>query len=117
MEQETQLHSQNSQFFGWATGDPAPKSALRIKREYSDALLNLPLFKNVDIIDLYHMVEDKLTYKKGSGLLQGKHVQGIQITSRAFAIALLVGVRKLDDPTLQVSNAIDPVTKFCGESL
>lgn len=82
---------------------PSEDTPMRLKPEYQQALLNLPRFKNVDIVDLFQMAQEKLTYTRRQGWLAGKKIEGVEITDRAFAIAVLVGLRSLTDPYFQVS--------------
>lgn len=74
---------------------------MRLKPEYAQVLLNLPRFRNVDIVDLYRLAEEKLTYTRAAGRLVGRTLEGVQITDRAFTIAILVGTRSLSDPHFQ----------------
>ena len=103
---ESQLHPRSSQFYGWATSELAPEGALNLRQAYVDALLALPKFVDMDIVDLYRMAEEKLTYTKRSGLRSGQMVQGIKIANRAFAIAIIIGCSKIDDPILQMPSSI-----------
>jgi len=106
MKPESQLHAKDSQFHGWATSEAAPQGAMKLKQSYNDALLSLPQFVDLDIVDLYRMAEAKLMYKKGSGSLQGTPLRGIKITDRAFAIAIIIGCSKIDDPILQMPTTL-----------
>jgi hypothetical protein len=75
---------------------------MQLKPQYAQTLLNLPRFKNVDIVDLYRLAEEKLTYTRKSGQLHGRTIKGVEIADRAFAIAILVGLRSLNDPHFQM---------------
>ncbi len=105
---ESKMHQQDSEFYGWASSEKSPEEAgaMQLKKEYTEALKNLPRYKDVDIVDLFSMAEEKLTYTKRSGRLSGKTIKGIKITDKAFAIAILIGLTKLDDPILQMPATI-----------
>jgi len=113
MKPESQLHPRDSKFYGWATGEAAPEGAMKLKQSYVDALLSLPRFVDMDIVDLYRMAEEKLVYAKGAGTLQGTRLRGIQITDRAFAIAIILGCSKIDNPLFQMPTSIN----FGGEKI
>ncbi len=104
---ESQLHPRGSKFYGWATSETPAEGAMQLRKEYVDALLALPKYADMDIVDLYRMAEEKLTYTKKSGVRSGEMVRGIQIASRAFAVAIIVGASKIDDPMLQMPDSID----------
>jgi|SRR5579863_1159966 len=106
MKPELQLHPKDSKFHGWATAVTVTDSPMQLKAEYVEALLSLPKFVNMDIVELYRMAEEKLTYTKRSGLRSGKVVTGITVTDRAFAIAIIVGCSSLGDPMLQMPTSI-----------
>jgi len=99
-------HAADSPFHGWASSVVKPAEekgiTMQLSPKYREALLGLPRFKNVDIVDLYRMANEKLTYGKASGLRSGTIVSGVKILGRAFAIAILVGYKKLDDPLFQI---------------
>ncbi len=103
---KSQLHAEDSKFYGWATAEVATEGCMQVRQKYVDQLLALPHYANVDIVDLYRLAEEKLTFGKASGIGSGVPLRGIKILDRAFAIAILVGYKKLDDPILQVPMTI-----------
>lgn len=107
------LHSENSEFYGWASSASVVNDQpLQVSPKYVETLLNLPRYKNVDITDLFEMAEKELTYTKSfsARLRAGQALKGIKIVDRAFAIAILIGYTKLDDPILQVPMVgVEPV--------
>ncbi len=104
---KSMLHSEDSKFYGFASSvtEEAGEMPLQVSQKYVETLLNLPRYKNVDIGDLFAMAQSTLVYTKAAGRLSGRKLQGLKITDRAFAIALLIGYTPLDSPILQTPMA------------
>lgn len=79
---------------------------MQVKKQYVQALLALPRFANVSVTDLCRLAKEKLTYGTASGQTAGQVVKGIQTADRASAIAILVGYKRLDDPSFKIPMVI-----------
>ena len=65
---------------------PAPDSRLRVCPSMEAHLLNLPEFKTVVTDELIYRAQVRL------GLARLGSIQGVRVTDRAMAIAILVGM-------------------------
>ncbi len=75
---------------GWNCMEKNSVNLPKVKKELQDTMKDLPRFKNVETQDLIRLASQVPGGNK------------VSITDRLTAIVLLLGTKKLDDPSLRI---------------